>query len=87
MKNNINLDIFNKNVNNKYKLLPFNIVHNHIGATKYLPPVSKEWKNTVYVFNPNNMKNYPIYDMNINTLINNYFNSFCISLFLFSSFK
>ena len=42
MKNNINLDIFNKNVNNKYKLLPFNIVHNHIGATKYLPPVSKE---------------------------------------------
>ena len=27
MKNNVNLNIFNKKINNKYKLLPFNIVY------------------------------------------------------------
>jgi hypothetical protein len=73
--NNNNLDIFNKNVNNKYKLLPFNLIHNHVGITKYLPPVSKEWKNTIYFFNSNNIKNYPISDININNLIKGFFQS------------
>jgi hypothetical protein len=71
--NNNNLSIFTKNINNKYKLLPFNIIHNHLGPTKYLPPVSKEWKNTVYEFNSTKTKNYHVYDANINTLIKGYF--------------
>ncbi len=86
-KNQTNLDIFTKKINNKYKLLPFNIVHNNIGATKYLPPVSKEWKNTVYVFNPNNIKNYVIYDMNINDLTKSYFNLRFDHKFLFDKYR
>jgi len=86
MKKNTNLDIFSKNINNKYKLLPFNIVHNHIGATKYLPPVSKEWKNTVYVFNSNSTKNFPINDINTNSLIDSFFNSRFKNKFLFGKY-
>ena len=37
-----------------------------VGITKYFPPVSKEWKNSIYVFNHNNIKNLPVYDININ---------------------
>ncbi len=86
-KNQTNLDIFTKKNKYKYKLLPFNIVHNNIGATKYLPPVSKEWKNTVYVFNPNNIKNYVIYDMNINDLTKSYFNLRFDHKFLFDKYR
>jgi hypothetical protein len=34
--------IFTKKINTNYKLVPFNIVENDVGKTKYLPPVSKE---------------------------------------------
>jgi len=34
--------IFTKKINTHYKLVPFNIVENHVGKTKYLPAVSKE---------------------------------------------
>jgi hypothetical protein len=55
--------------------VPFNgHAYNHVGKTKYLPPVSKEWKNSVYNFNSNNLVNYPLYDLKINSLIKNYFN-------------
>lgn len=69
-------NIFNKFVNNKYKLVPFNNVNNAVGKTKYSPAISKEWKNSVYYFNNNNMKNLPSYDINVNSLLKNYFNLF-----------
>ena len=70
----INSYIFTNKVNINYKLIPFNISLNDIGKTKYLPPVVKEWKNSVYNYNPKNIMNYPVYDLNINSLIKSYFN-------------
>lgn len=34
--------IFHSNLNNKFKLIPFNSSFNDTGRVKYLPPVSKE---------------------------------------------
>lgn len=39
---NINLNLFNSNLNNNYKSIPFNTRYNDTGEIKYLPPVSKE---------------------------------------------
>lgn len=73
-KNNFNSYIFSKSINNNYKLIPFNIKKNDTGITKYFFPISKEWKNSIYAFNYNNIKNLPIYDININNLVKGYFN-------------
>ena len=68
-------NIFYKNINyNKYKLVPFNVKVNYVGYTKYFPADSKEWRNKVYFFNSNYMKNLPVYDININKLLKSYFN-------------
>nr|YP_009867815.1 ribosomal protein S3 [Nemania diffusa]QKG05014.1 ribosomal protein S3 [Nemania diffusa] len=80
--NNVNSFIFRKKLNSHYKLVPFNVSANDIGITKYLPPVSKEWKNTVYNFNSNNLVNYPVYDLKINSLIKSYFNLYFNHKFL-----
>ena len=69
----ISPSIFTKKTNSNYKLVPFNILVNHVGDTKYLPPVSKEWKNSVYSYNSNNVINLPVYDLKINSLIKGYF--------------
>lgn len=66
--------IFTKKINKGYKLVPFNVSLNDVGKTKYLPPISKEWKNSVYNYNSNNTINYPVYDLNVNSLIKSYFN-------------
>ncbi len=47
-----------------------------IGNMKYLPAFSKEWKNIIYSFNKNNLKNLPINDININKIIQSYFDLF-----------
>jgi hypothetical protein len=39
---NTKSSIFNRNINNKYKLIPFNESINTTGENKYFPPVSKE---------------------------------------------
>lgn len=39
---NTNAKIFRTNLNNKFKLTPFNSRFNDTGRVKYLPPVSKE---------------------------------------------
>jgi hypothetical protein len=71
-----NLIIFDKYINDNYHLIPFNVRKMYLGSIKYYPPVSKEWKNTIYAFNNNNnTKNLPVYDNNIYYLINSYFNS------------
>jgi hypothetical protein len=81
-KNNLHPFVFTKKTNTNYKLIPFNISANDIGKTKYLPPVSKEWRNTVYNYNYNNNINYPIYDKNINELIKGYFSLYFNNKFL-----
>jgi hypothetical protein len=35
-------NIFVRNINNKYKLVPFKIKENHVGETQYFPADSKE---------------------------------------------
>ena len=67
------LKIFKNNINNKYKLIPFNLKLSDY-REKYAAPVSKEWKNTAYFYNQNNIKNIPLNDMNINKIIKSYFN-------------
>jgi hypothetical protein len=75
---NINLHsfLFTKKINNQYKLVPFYTSFNQRGETRYLPPVAKEWKNHVYNYNNNNSVNFPIYDLNINSLIKGYFSMY-----------
>ena len=75
-KNNISPSLFTKKINTNYELVPFNISLNDIGRTRYLPPVAKEWINSVYNYNSNNTINYPVYDLNINSLIKGYFNMY-----------
>lgn len=45
-----------------------------IRKTKYLPSFSKEWKDTIYSYNKNTMKNIPNHHLNINKIIQSYFN-------------
>lgn len=68
-----NNNIFIKNINNKYKLIPLNTLINNVGETKYFPSDFKEWTNNIYYFNSNYIKNFPVYDLNINKLLKNYF--------------
>lgn len=42
MKKNTNLNLFNTNLNNKFKSIPFKPRSNDLGEVRYLPPVSKE---------------------------------------------
>jgi len=71
-----NLKLFDKNINNKSKLLPLLTRRNTIGKTKYIPPFFKEWKNLGYFYNKNTIKKLPIMNIFINKLIKVYFNLF-----------
>jgi hypothetical protein len=83
-----NLYIFTKkNNNSNSKLIPFKIRKFDSGEIKFLPAVSKEWKNTIYTFNSNNLKNFPVYDLNINSLIKSYFNSQFMFKFIHNKYK
>nr|ACV41148.1 ribosomal protein 3 [Grosmannia penicillata] len=66
-------NIFVKNINNKYKSIPLNTRINFVGETRYFPSDFKEWTNSVYYFNSNNIKNFPIYDLNVSKLLKGYF--------------
>ena len=76
MKKNINLNILKKNINNKHKLVLFNKKRSDLKETKYYPPYFNEWKNTVYFYNKNKIKDTAINNININKLIKSYFNLF-----------
>nr|YP_010899382.1 ribosomal protein S3 [Grosmannia fruticeta]WHN64119.1 ribosomal protein S3 [Grosmannia fruticeta] len=66
-------NIFVKNINNKYKSIPLNTRINFVGETRYFPSDFKEWTNSVYYFNSNNIKNLPVYDLNVSKLLKGYF--------------
>lgn len=68
------MKIFNNNLNNKPKTITLKWKETDTGKTKYLPSFSKEWKNIIYSYNKNNLKNIPINDVNINKIIQSYFN-------------
>ena len=70
---NNKLKIFKNNINNKYKLIPFNSKLTDY-RERYEAPVSKEWKNTAYFYDKNNLKNIPSNDINLNKIIKSYFN-------------
>jgi len=74
MKKYLNLKIYEKNINNKAKIVPLNNRKNDSGKTKYLPPYFQEWNNTAYFYNKNVIKNIPIYNILINKIIKSYFN-------------
>lgn len=79
--------IFSRNINNKYKLIPFNESINTTGETKYFPPASKEWKNSVYSYNQNTTKNFPVLDTSIYNIIKNYFNLYFNNKFIFNKLR
>nr|UVW80381.1 ribosomal protein S3 [Beauveria caledonica] len=45
-----------------------------IRKTKYLPSFSEEWKDTIYSYNKNTIKNIPSHHLNIHKIIQSYFN-------------
>lgn len=66
--------IFSKYIKNNYKIIPFKVKISDVASTRYFPPVSREWINSIYVFNKNSIKNFPMYDIKINFLIRSFFN-------------
>nr|YP_009763300.1 ribosomal protein S3 [Metarhizium rileyi]QIS49079.1 ribosomal protein S3 [Metarhizium rileyi] len=68
------MKIFINNLNNNSKTISLKKKVGDIGKIKYLPSFSKEWKNVVYSYNKNNLKNIPMNDVNINKIIKSYFN-------------
>jgi hypothetical protein len=80
------ISIFSKYIKNNNKIIPFKVKRSDVGNTKYFPPVSREWKNSIYVFNSNNLKNFPMYDININSLIKKFFNLQFNYKFLFKKY-
>lgn len=82
---NKNLVIFKKYLSSKKKL---NLkLNTFLGNKKYFPPISKEWINSIYTFNKYSLKNLPIYDININELIKNYFNLYINPKYLAEKYK
>jgi len=67
-------NIFEQNLNKNSRITSLNKKVGDIGKTKYLPSFSKEWKNTIYAYNKNTLKNTPSNDVNINKIIQSYFN-------------
>jgi hypothetical protein len=68
------MKIFTNNLNNNSKTITLKNKVGDIGKTKYLPSFSKEWKNVIYSYNKNNLKNIPMNDVNVNKIIQSYFN-------------
>nr|ATI20190.1 ribosomal protein S3 [Juglanconis oblonga] len=74
--------IFKQNVKNNLKLRPFNDIISDVGDIQYFPAWSKEWRNSVYHYNGNLIKNFPVYDINLVKIIKGYFNIYFNHIFL-----
>lgn len=79
---NLTPTIFKKNMQNNLKLRPFNDMISDVGDIQYFPGWSKEWRNSVYHYNSNLMKNFPVNDINIVKIIKSYFNIYFNHQFL-----
>ena len=45
-----------------------------VGETRHYPPANKEWRNSIYAFNKNNIKSLPVQDKMASKTIKSYFN-------------
>jgi hypothetical protein len=72
------MKIFNNNLNKNPKSVLLRSKLNILGKPKYLPSFSKEWRNIIYSFNKNNLKNIPVNDVNVNKIVQNYFDLFFV---------
>lgn len=70
------MKIFKNNLNKNIRTAGLKSKLTAINNMKYLPAFSKEWKNIIYSFNKNNMKNIAVDSVNINKIIRSYFNLF-----------
>lgn len=61
-------------VDNKPKVLSSNNFNNYLNIVKHFPAATKEWSNSIYVYNKNALKLLPVYDNIIIKLIKSYFN-------------
>ena len=68
-----NLKTFDQNLNKNAQTIKLTEKFNTVGMKKYFPSFTKEWKNSIYSFNVNNIKNLTINDFNINKIIKSYF--------------
>ncbi len=78
------MKIFHNNLNKSSKIVTIaykstgtpSAAGRHLDTTniKSLPSFSKEWKNIIYCYNQNNLKNIPLHNININKIIQSYFN-------------
>jgi hypothetical protein len=82
------MKIFKNNLKNLSKIVYLKKKLSNIGIMKYLPSFSKEWKNTIYSYNKNILKNITVNTLNINKIIKSYFNLFILdSTYLVGSRK
>lgn len=65
--------IFKNKVNLKHKVIPLNVITNTIGLTRFFPPATNEWFNSIYAYNLNSTKNLPAADKMLSKLIKSYF--------------
>nr|YP_010259480.1 ribosomal protein S3 [Myrothecium inundatum]UIX25776.1 ribosomal protein S3 [Myrothecium inundatum] len=68
------MKIFDKNLKKNSKIISLRKNKGDLGYTKYFPAFTKEWKNTIYSFNKNIIKNIPVNNLNIDKIIKSYFN-------------
>jgi hypothetical protein len=73
---NIKPFIFTKKINNKYKVVPLNVITNTSGPARHFLPATREWFNSVYAFNRNSIKNLSVAEKIVIKLIKSYFNLF-----------
>jgi len=68
------LNIFKLKSKDKTSLVVNNNDVNFVSQTRYYPPASKEWFNSIYSYNKDSTKLLPIYDRVVISLIRGYFN-------------
>lgn len=68
------MKIFKNNLKKNTQIISLRNKIGDVGKTKYFPSFTKEWKNTIYSFNKNIIKNIPVNFLNLNKIIKSYFN-------------
>jgi hypothetical protein len=68
--------IFNKKTNSQSSILPLKPMKTNVGITRYFPPASQEWDNSIYTYNNDYVKSLPIADKILMKLVKSYFNMY-----------
>jgi hypothetical protein len=67
------MKIFKNNLKKNTQVISLRNKIGDVGKTKYFPSFTKEWTNTIYSFNKNIIKNIPVNFLNLNKIIQSYF--------------